>query len=339
MKSSMMALAVAAALAGCSSTGDSSVFASKDTTVEYYRVFDIKTAPGNPAVVKAASEGMTRHVADATQATPALAGDLQEQPGHFKLAEPSNTAPGAAAGRAPSCEGASWTAKAAPHVNGGDNMNMVACLFPYKNGYHLDMYAVFTKKEGGWLEWPRRFTGRLMGTPEKWTDQTMVDVVKSIRDTTGAQVALIEAKPALVDAPWLQMAPNSSPAATPAGSSVANSGSSTGTASTIAVPPPEAATAAPVAPAAPAPAASSAASSNSATAGGTQTTKAADNAGNTSASGNSSSGSPASGSPASGSPANGTPASGDAAKTDTAPAIGTVATGTSPSPTPKQGMK
>jgi hypothetical protein len=330
MKSSMMALAVAAALAGCSSTGDSSVFASKDTTVEYYRVFDIKTAPGNPAVVKAASEGMTRHVADATQATPALAGDLQEQPGHFKLAEPSNTAPGAAAGRAPSCEGASWTAKAAPHVNGGDNMNMVACLFPYKNGYHLDMYAVFTKKEGGWLEWPRRFTGRLMGTPEKWTDQTMVDVVKSIRDTTGAQVALVEAKPALSDAPWLQMGPNSAPAATPSGSGVASNGSSAGTASssgtaaTSPVPAPAAATAAPVAPAAAAPAASSAASGNDATAGGMATTHGADNGGSTSASGNASSG---------------TPASGDAAKPGTEPAIGTVATGTSPSPSPKQGMK
>jgi hypothetical protein len=330
MKSSMMALAVVAALAGCSSTGESDVFASKDTTVEYYRVFDIKTAPGNPAVVKAASEGISRHVADATQATPALAGDLQEQPGHFKMAEPSNTAPGAAAGRAPNCEGASWTAKAAPHVNGGDNMNMVACLFPYKNGYHLDMYAVFTKKEGGWLEWPRRFTGRLMGTPEKWTDQTMVDVVKSIRDTTGAQVALVEAKPALSDAPWLQMGPNSAPAATPAGSGVASSGSSAGTASssgtaaTSPVPAPEAATAAPVAPAAAAPAASSAASSNDATAGGMATTHGVDNGGSTSASGNA---------------ASGTPASGDAAKTGTAPAIGTVATGTSPSPAPKQGMK
>lgn len=206
MKSSMMALAVGVALAGCS-TGDGNVFASRDKTVEYYRVFDIKADPSNPAVVKAASEGISRHIADATLATPSTGADLQEQPGRFKLADPTAAAPGTAM-RGPNCEGAAWTAKATPRVNGGDNMNMIACLFPYKNGYHLDMYAVFTEKEGGWLEWPRRFTGRLMGTPEKWTDQTMVDVVRSIRDSTGAQVALVEARPALAGEPWLQIGPS-----------------------------------------------------------------------------------------------------------------------------------
>ncbi|MCS0810300.1 hypothetical protein NX774_20450 [Massilia agilis] len=236
MKSSLMALAVGVALAGCS-TGDGNVFASRDKTVEYYRVFDIKTAPGNPGVVKAASEGISRHVADATLATPAMAGQLQEQPGKFKPANPDGAAPGS--GAAPSCEGASWTAKGAPRVNGGDNMNVVACLFPYKNGYHLDMYAVFTKKEGGWLEWPRRFTGRLMGTPESWTDQTMVDVVRTIRDSTGAQVALVEAKPALPGTPWLEMGSNGGAsgsaggsgggASAPAGSGTGGSSGNSGT--------------------------------------------------------------------------------------------------------------
>jgi hypothetical protein len=237
MKSSMMALAVGAALAGCSTGGDGNVFASRDKTVEYYRVFDIKTDPGNPAVVKAATEGISKHMADATLATPGAPGQLQEQPGRFKLADASGgAAPGAAPAGGPICEGAIWTAKASPRVNGGDNMNMVACLFPYKNGYHLDMYAVFTEKEGGWLEWPRRFTGRLMGTPETWTDQTMVDVVRSIRDSTGAQVALVEAKPALAGTPWLEMGPRSTAPASggaPAGSGPATTpspaGSDTGT--------------------------------------------------------------------------------------------------------------
>ncbi len=278
MKSSMMALAVGVALAGCS-TGDGNVFASRDKTVEYYRVFDIKADPSNPAVVKAASEGISRRMADATLATPPVGGDLQEQPGRFRLADPSSGAPGSAA-RGPNCEGASWTARATPRVNGGDNMNMIACLFPYKNGYHLDMYAVFTEKEGGWLEWPRKVSGRLMGTPEKWTDQTMVDVVRSIRDSTGAQVALVEARPALAGEPWLQVGPGGSApasgtgasataAATPAGSTGMNhSSAGTGAAGNAAPvpnpasaiaplpPPPASATAAAAAPVAmPAPAA------------------------------------------------------------------------------------
>jgi hypothetical protein len=277
MKSSMMALAVGAALAGCS-TGDGNMFAARDKTVEYYRVFDIKTDPGNPAVVKAASDGISRHVADATLATSAMGSELQEQPGRFKLASPTSSAPGTASGQAPNCEGASWTAKGAPRVNGGDNMNVIACLFPYKNGYHLDMYAVFTKKEGGWLEWPRRVTGRLMGTPEKWTDQTMVDVVRSIRDATGAQVALVEAKPTLNGMPWMEPtsgATTGAPAGTaPAGatgsagasgssgttsSGAAGGTASTGGATTSSVPDPAAGAsaggAAPASSAAPAPAA------------------------------------------------------------------------------------
>jgi hypothetical protein len=227
MKSSMMALAVGAALAGCSTGGDGNVFAARDKTVEYYRVFDIKTDPANPAVVKAASEGISKHVADATLATPGTAGQLQDQPGRFKLADASaSTAPGAAPASGPSCEGAVWTAKATPRVNGGDNMNMVACLFPYKNGYHLDMYAVFTEKEGGWLEWPRRFKGRLMGTPETWTDQTMMDVVRSIRNSTGAQVAVVEAKPAIAGAPWLDVAPSSAAPASGGGGGASSGGGS-----------------------------------------------------------------------------------------------------------------
>jgi hypothetical protein len=202
MKSSMMALAVAAALAGCS-TGDGNMFASREKTVEYYRVFDIKTDPSNQAVAKAATDGINRNVPDATLAAGPGAGDVQEQPGRFKMVNPANAAPGMPAASGPTCEGASWTAKAAPRVTGGENMNMIACLFPYKGGYHLDMYAVFTKREGGWLEWPRRMTGKFMGTPEKWTEKAMSDVVRSIRESTGAEVALVEAKPQVEGTPWM----------------------------------------------------------------------------------------------------------------------------------------
>jgi hypothetical protein len=203
MKSSMIAVGVAVALAGCSSVGDSNMFASKEKTVEYYRVFDIKTAAAGQEVVKAATDGINRNVNNATLDTPAGA-EVQEQPGHFKMTDPASAPPGAAVARGPSCEGAAWTAKAAPQVRGGENMNMIACLFPYKNGYHLDMYAVFTKREGGWLEWPRRMTGKVMGTPEGWTDKAMNDVVRTIRETTGAEVALVEAKPEVAGTPWLE---------------------------------------------------------------------------------------------------------------------------------------
>jgi hypothetical protein len=63
---------------------------------------------------------------------------------------------------------------------------------------------VFTKREGGWMEWPRRITGKFMGTPEKWTEKAMSDVVRTIRETTGAEVALVEAKPDMAGTPWME---------------------------------------------------------------------------------------------------------------------------------------
>jgi hypothetical protein len=202
MKSSMLApavsciaLGVLAGLAGCKTADGQSRLASHDTTVEYYRVFDIRTEAAVPVVAQAASAGVNRNLKDAVVSTPDGV-QVAEQPGRFKMADK-----GSAAGA--SCEGAAWTAKAAPKVRGGDNMNVVACLFPYKGGYHLDMYTVFTKPEGGWLYWPRRLGGTILGTPERFTDDTMLDVVRTIRESTGAAVTLVEARPGLSGTPWL----------------------------------------------------------------------------------------------------------------------------------------
>ena len=200
MKSFMVAVVVGSALAGCA-TGGGDMFAARERTVEYVRVFDIKTDAPVPAVVRAASEGVSRNIRNATLAAPvAETPELQDQPGRFKLAD----APGTA--RGPNCDGASWTARATPEVRGGQDVQVVACLYPYKTGYHLDMYAAFSKKEGGWLEWPRRATGMVLGTPEKYVERTMLDIVRTIRQTTNAQVALVEAKPDVSGTPWLDSA-------------------------------------------------------------------------------------------------------------------------------------
>lgn len=248
MKRSMMACAalfipMAAAmgtLAGCTSTGGGNAFASRDTTVEYYRVFDIKTTAPAETVAKAASNGINRNLKEAQVATQAGA-QVTDLPGHFKIADPTSAPPGTAVEKGPSCDGASWTAKAAPKVRGSDNMNLVACLFPYKSGYHLDMYAVFTKPEGGWLAWPRRVGGMMLGTPEKFTEATMMDLVRAIREGTGANVSLVEAKPNLAGTPWLEPGKNGSaqastaaPPTTPAASAAATTGQAAPTASSSA---------------------------------------------------------------------------------------------------------
>jgi hypothetical protein len=43
----------------------------------------------------------------------------------------------------------------------------------------------------------------MLGTPEKFTETTMLDIVRTIRANTKAQVSLVEAKPNLPGTPWL----------------------------------------------------------------------------------------------------------------------------------------
>ena len=75
-------LIVTALLAGCSADGPAAQFAARDTTVEYYRVFDIRTDAAAPAVAKAASEGINRNVKDAVVLLRVSIGVAEMQPHH-----------------------------------------------------------------------------------------------------------------------------------------------------------------------------------------------------------------------------------------------------------------
>lgn len=209
MKHVMMTVLVGTALVGCAAQRNA-LFAAHDQTVEYVRVFDIKTAAPALDVARAASAGISRNIRNPTLATPLAATPaVLEQPGRFALGEASASTSGSAAG--PNCDGASWTAKARPDVRGSADTHIVACLYPYKAGYHLDLYAAITRKQGGWLGWPRRALDAVLGTPDRYAEKTMLDVVRTIREQTNAQVALVEARPDVVGAPWLEPSQRAQP--------------------------------------------------------------------------------------------------------------------------------
>lgn len=202
--------ALAAAISGCGTTNNYLV--EKTKTVEYYRIFDIKTNATRQAVAQSASDGIGRNVSNAQEVTPIpSSNEVPEKPGRFKLVNPfEGTTMAALAGsagglgfRMATCESASWTAKAQRQVAGSNNLNLTACLFQYKDGYHLDLYAVFTKQEGGLTQVSRDMANAMVGTPEEWTEKTFLDIVRTIRAKTGAEVTLLEAQPEVSGTPWL----------------------------------------------------------------------------------------------------------------------------------------
>lgn len=128
----------------------------KTKHIEYYRIFDIKTEIDRYEISELASNGLGKNVTDATEANPIpTAAGIPEKPGRFSMVEPfkGSTFAALAGGggslgiKIATCDGASWTAKAKRDIAGSSNLNLTACLFPYIEGYHLNLYATFTKKK------------------------------------------------------------------------------------------------------------------------------------------------------------------------------------------------
>lgn len=211
----VLAIASLVTLTACGTTNN--YLANKTKTIEYYRIFDIKTSASKQSVIAAASDGLGRNVNNAQEVTPIpKSGTAPDTPGRFSVSNPFADSPlpklpfaalmggaGSLGMQVATCDGANWTAKAERSVPGSDRLNLSVCLFPYKEGYHLDMYAVFTKKEGGIFQVSRDLAHAMVGTPEEWTEKTFLDVVRSINPKIQAQVTLLEEQPEVGGTPWL----------------------------------------------------------------------------------------------------------------------------------------
>jgi hypothetical protein len=214
MKSLALSTGVLAFVAtGCSTLGTvNSFFAAKTKSVEYYRIFDIKTKADREAVAESASKGLGINTNDFKELRPIpKTAELPSKAGRFKvvdLFEGSKLAGLAAMSGSPglkfaSCEDASWIAHADKNIPGHSDLKLTACIFPYQEGYHLDLYATFQTKEGGLEEIGRQLASAALGTPEEWAEKTFLDIVRKIRTDTQAQISYLEGYPKVQGTPWL----------------------------------------------------------------------------------------------------------------------------------------
>ena len=207
---------LALALSACSTVN--SHLAEKTQQVEYYRIFDIKTQGKRSEVIKAASTGLAKNVGDAREAMPIPSFSTPpEQPGRFQVVDQSqqfqgnlgalmamrNRGGGSLGLKAAQCDGAVWTANANKHVKNSWNLNLTSCLFEYKDGYHLDMYAHFTKETGGLLQVSRAMANAMVGSPEEWVEKTFLDVVRTVNQKVDSEVSFLEGYPEMQGTPWL----------------------------------------------------------------------------------------------------------------------------------------
>ena len=210
MLKALAIISAGAVLTGCGTANN--YLAEKTKSVEYYRIYDIKTSAPKKDVIKAASNGLGRNVNNSQESTPIpTSATPPDSPGRFTLVNPfkgTNMSAfahmaGVSNTQIATCENSAWTAKAERRVAGSNRLSLTACLFPYKEGYHLNLYAVFVKQEGGLLQISRDMANAMVGTPEEWTEKTFLDVVRNINANVNAKIALLEAEPELAGTPWL----------------------------------------------------------------------------------------------------------------------------------------
>jgi hypothetical protein len=208
-------LPLATALTGCAA--GNSYLANRNTTVEMYHIFDIKTTASAAAVAKAATDGLSQNTNDISSNTPLQIGvKVPVEPGRFTVTDMSLKFAGTGMGammqmasmqnggvslKAATCEGAAWTARAQRTVSGSSNLTLYACLYKYQTGYQLDKYAVFHKVEGGLYQASRDLAYKFAGTPEEWVNKTVLDMVRGIESGTNAKVKHIEGQPELGNEP------------------------------------------------------------------------------------------------------------------------------------------
>lgn len=202
-------------LTGCGSTNQ--LLSERHQTVEMYHIFDVKTTASTQAVAKAVSDGLARNTNRVDSAMPLQLGKpVPDQPGRFTIEDvgamftgngsalmrlAASQAGGGVGLKAANCNGAVWTSKAVRDITGSNLLTLHTCVYKYKAGYHLNIYAMFQKQEGGVYELARQGAYKIAGTPEEWVNKTILDAVRSVERATGAKAVHVEGQPSLGDLP------------------------------------------------------------------------------------------------------------------------------------------
>ena len=206
-------LAVLLVLAGVLTPIGASAQDSSRVT-EIYHIFDFKTTARRAEIIKALQDGLNPNVAKSNTMTPIVMGAPPEKPARFTIVNPFENANFPLGGMIPPaqlamakqarCDGAVWISSAVRKTHGSQRLSLTMCLFPYVEGYQLDVYAIDAHERGGGIS---AMVGRavgeaIVGKPEGWTNKTILDVVRSVRRVAGVEVSYVEGQPEFTGTPW-----------------------------------------------------------------------------------------------------------------------------------------
>lgn len=201
---------IVGALSGCNAVNQS--LANRQEVVEIYHIFDFKTQADVATVSRAAANGLAQNTNSVQSSTPLQIGNVvPAEPGKFVLIDMASAMGGgmgammqlaaaqngSAGIKVAKCDGAVWTSKAVRNISGSSNLTLYSCLYRYRSGYNLDMYAVFSKTSGGLNGLLQSGADAVVGTPEAWVNKTILDTVRAIEGAAGTSGVHVEGQPEL----------------------------------------------------------------------------------------------------------------------------------------------
>ena len=104
------------------------------------------------------------------------------------------------------CDGAVWTGRAVRDTSAKTQVNL--CLWPYKDGYHLDFYMQYREKSQGLIKSAASSVAHAaVGSPKEWVAELVYDTVEQVQaDVPKVQIKQLEGRPELEERPWLSKA-------------------------------------------------------------------------------------------------------------------------------------
>jgi len=206
----VIAFVAAVALSACSAVN--STLAERSEAVEIYHIYDVKTNADTATIAKAASDGLAANTNNVQTAMPLQIGKaVPSVPGRFSIDDIAaglngqNSAmlrmmanqSGGLGMKVATCADAVWTSKAIRSISGSNNLTLYTCIYKYKSGYNIDMYAVFTKQSGGLYQVIREGANAIAGTPEEWVNKTIADTIRSVERAANSRAIHVEGQPDL----------------------------------------------------------------------------------------------------------------------------------------------
>jgi len=196
-------------LVACGSVNKALV--DKKTNKEYYHIFDIKTKTEGKKIAKSVSSGIQKNVNSLQESWPIPPKEVPKKADRFETKNPyEGTKVAALTGGAGTlafktvmCDGAIWTGKAERDTS-TDKTQVNLCLWPYKEGYHINFYMQYREKE---LNLMQRIFAPIVysaiGDPQEWVNKMVLDTVQQVNsDFPKAKITHKEGRPELKDLPW-----------------------------------------------------------------------------------------------------------------------------------------